>query len=404
MPDLSEIERLLATSPLYDAVVDEQQGRDIRIGDHWLIDYASCNYLGFDFEPSIMSAITEQVARWGVHPSWSRLLASPRLYPEIEERMTDLLGAPDCLVLPTLTLIHLYVIPALVQRGTVIMEANSHKSIFDGVTRAGHLGATVQRFRPGRLDQLEELLKKAAPGPRLVCMDGLHSMTGNIPDIPAFARVCREYDATLYVDDAHGFGILGERTAAETSTYGARGNSVIRHFDESYDNVVLVGAFSKAYASLLAFIALPSPLKKYLKAAAGPYSYCGPSPTASLASVLAGLDLNDKVGDRIRGVLHHNTEKVLSTVRSLDLATPNVSGAPIIELPVADGVDLADVAQTLWDRGIYVVLAAYPIVPRDQTGIRLQITATHTDAQLDQVNAVLTELAEAKVLRTVSDS
>ena len=97
----------------------------------------------------------------------------------------------------------------------------------------------------------------------------------------------------LYVDDAHGFGVIGERGPDELCDYGMRGNSVVKHLGESYDNIVLVGGFSKAYSSLLAFIACPPELKQLLKIAAPPYLYSGPSPVASLATVLEGMKLNE---------------------------------------------------------------------------------------------------------------
>ncbi len=100
-----DLERLRASHPMMDAVIDEVQGRRIRIGNHWLSDFASCNYLGFDLHPEIIASVEPAVQRWGTHPSWSRLLGNPRPYVEIEERLTELLGAPDTLVLPTITLI-----------------------------------------------------------------------------------------------------------------------------------------------------------------------------------------------------------------------------------------------------------------------------------------------------------
>ena len=106
----SDLARLQATNPMLDAVIDEIDGRRIRIGDHWLSDFASCNYLGFDLDPEIMDAIEPQVRRWGTHPSWSRLLGSPQPYLDIEDQLTELLGAPDTLVLPTITHIHLSLI------------------------------------------------------------------------------------------------------------------------------------------------------------------------------------------------------------------------------------------------------------------------------------------------------
>ena len=136
-------------------------------------------------------------------------------------------------------------------------------------------------------------------------------MTGNAPDLHAFASLAREHGALLYVDDAHGFGVIGERSDAEVCDYGARGNSIVRHLDESYDNVVLVGGFSKAYSSLLAFLACPTPVKEVLKIAAPPYLYSGPSPVASLATVLEGLRVNETRGEQLRGTLHRLTWRVL---------------------------------------------------------------------------------------------
>jgi 8-amino-7-oxononanoate synthase len=399
-PRTADLARLLAVSPMYDAVIDEIHGREIRVGDHWLVDFASCNYLGFDLEPEIMTEICAQVARWGTHPSWSRLLGNPRLYPQIEERLTALLGTEDSLVLPTITHIHLSVIPALARQGTVFVDAQAHRTIWDGAVHARALGATVQRFWADAPDRLAEQLYAAPAGePRLVCLDGLNSMTGNLPDLAALARVCRDHGALLYVDDAHGFGVLGERRPDETSPYGARGNSVVRHLGESDDNIVLVGGFSKAYSSLLAFVAVPTALKNHLKVAAAPYLYSGPSPVASLAGVLAGFEVNEARGDALRAQLHRLTRRVLGHVRDLGVVTPNVHDGPIIELPLAPGAELAAVARTLWDRGIYVTLAAYPLVPRDQVGFRIQLTAAHTDLEIDLLNRVLTDLAAEGVLR-----
>ena len=402
-PNWSELKRLRATSPMLDAVIDEIDGRRIRIEDHWMVDFASCNYLGFDLDPEIMAAIEVQVRRWGTHPSWSRLLGSPRLYIDIEERLTDLLGAPDTLVLPTVTLIHMAVVPLLAGAGTVFLDGQAHKTIYDACVYARGLGATMHRFPTGDVDALQRLLRAAGPGPRIVCMDGVNSMTGNVPDLRAFASVCRQYEAILYLDDAHGFGLIGERPD-ESSPYGSRGNAIVRHAGETYDNIILVGGFSKAYSSLLAFITLPTELKQTVKVAAPPYLYSGPSPTASLATVLAGFDVNDVRGDDIRANLHHLSQRVLTYLSGLGVYTPNVSGTPIIEVPLAGGRDLTEVADTLWRRGIYVTLAPYPMVPRDQAGFRIQITAIHTEEQIDQLNEVMRELAERGDLRRAPPS
>jgi 8-amino-7-oxononanoate synthase len=391
---------LLGETPMYDAVIDEVRGRAIRIGGDWLTDFASCNYLGFDLDPGIMAAIDRAIRRWGTHPSWSRLLGNPRLYLDIEERLTALTGAPDTLVLPTITHIHLSVLPILAGQGTVFVEVQAHRTIYDGAVHARALGATVRRFRLADLTRLSDELG-AAPSayPRVVCLDGLNSMTGNVPDLPALARLCRDHGALLYVDDAHGFGVLGERRPDETSPYGARGNGMVRHLGESYDGIVYIGGFSKAYSALLAFLALPSVLKNQLKVTAAPYLYSGPSPIASLAGVLAGFDVNAVRGDALRAHLYRLSARVNGHVRALGLATPAVGDMPIVELPLADGVDLADVARTLWRQGIYVTLAAYPLVPRDQVGFRVQLTALHTDEDVERLAGVLTRLTAEGALR-----
>ena len=398
----ADLERLRSGNPMYDATIEEVRGRRIRVGDHWLADFASCNYLGFDLEPEIMDAIAPEVARWGTHPSWSRLLGNPALYPQIEEKLTALLDAPDTLVLPTITHIHMSVLPILAGKGMVFLDSQAHKTIYDGSMYARGLGATVQRFRANDTEHLRELLAAAPAGiSKIVAMDGVNSMTGNAPDLKAFAAVAREYGALLYVDDAHGFGVIGERAANETSPYGIKGNAIVKYCGETYDNVVLVGGFSKSYSSLLAFLALPTWLKNHLKVSAPPYLYSGPAPTASLATVNAGLDLNEKRGDDIRADLYRKSMKVLDHVRGLGVHTPNTGNTPVIELPLADGEDIDAVGKLLWDRGIYVTLAAYPLVPRDQVGFRAQVTAANTDAEIDELNAVITELDAAGKLRRV---
>jgi 8-amino-7-oxononanoate synthase len=384
---------------MYDAVIDEIDGRRIRIDDDWLVDWASCNYLGFDLDEEIIEAVAPQLRKWGTHPGWSRMLGNPRLYPQLEERVTELLGAEDTLLLPTISQIHLGVIPALAQQGTIIIESRAHKTIYDGCVFARGQGATLRRFRSGDLAELERLLREATTRPVMVCIDGVNSMTGDIPDLRTYARLCRENGALLYVDDAHGMGVIGERSPAEETPYGLRGNAIVKHAGESYDDIVLVGGFSKAYSSLLAFLALPTDVKNFLKVAAPTYLYSGPSPVASLATVQAGLDVNEKRGDQLRTHLYSLTAKLLTHLRSLGIHTLNRDDTPVVEIPISPEHDLIAVSERLWAAGQYVTLAPYPGVPRDEIGFRIQLTAAHTQGEVDSLNNVLTDLARDGVLR-----
>src|SRR5215211_4738897 len=393
----ADLEDLFAHHHLLDATIEEIDGRRIRVGERWLIDFASCNYLGLDLDREVIEAIPAYLDQWGTHRSWSRMLGSPALYRQIEGRLTELLGAPDSLLLPTLTHIHASVIPVLASDGTVFVDARAHKTIWDGCVAAGAHGATVVRFAHDDPEALGRLLRRHPKAPRLVCMDGVNSMTGNPPRLPEFLALARANDALLYVDDAHGFGVIGERSRSETSPYGRRGNGVVRHLGESYDHVVLTGGFSKAYSSLLAFVTCPSELKRLLKVTAPPYLYSGPSPVASLASVLLGLEVNAGRGDELRAMLYGKTRRVLDHLEKLGAATLNGSGFPIVEVPLAD--DLDRVGALLCERGIYATLAFYPGVPRHEVGFRLQLTATNTADQVDDLLTVLDELADRGLLR-----
>jgi 8-amino-7-oxononanoate synthase len=320
------------------------------------------------------------------------LLGSPVLYEQIEEQLSELVGSEDTLVLPTITLIHMSVIPILAGAGTIYVESRAHKTIYEGCQFAASRGATVKRFKFEDPHDLERLLKSGGSSPRLICVDGVNSMTGNAIDLAAFAELARTYDALLYVDDAHGFGVIGERSGDELSPYGNRGNSIVRYAGESYDNVVLVSGLSKAYSSLAAFLTCTPALKRLLKTAAPPYLYSGPSPVASLATVLTGLGVNERRGDAIRADLWRKTSAVLDCLDRLGVHTPNRSGFPIIEIPLAHHEDIDAVGRFLFENGIYVTLAAYPLVPRDEVGFRVQVTAANTDEEIENLVNVLERL------------
>jgi len=391
----SDIARLSFTHRMADAVIDEQRGRDIRVGEQWLADFASCNYLGFDLDEEILDAIPEYTAKWGSHPSWSRIIASPVLYEQIEEQLAELCGTEDALTLPTITHIHFSVLPVLAAGGTVFLDSRSHKTVFDGATAAKATGADVKTIGHNNLDRLQARLESGDwKRPGVIALDGVNSMTGNLPDLVEYARLAREHDAILYVDDAHGFGLIGERHPDELSPYGMKGNAIVRHVGESYDNVVLIGALSKAYSSLMAFLAVPTELKTLLKSTAPPYVYSGPSPVASLATVLEGLRVNRERGDQIRTVLHDRTKRILDTIDELSLDAVNDSGLPIIQIPVADPDRVSEIGDMLFDRGLYVTMCPYPIVPRREAGFRVQVTAANGEEHIDRLVTALHELQD----------
>ena len=184
-----------------------------------------------------------------------------------------------------------------------------------------------------------------------------------------------------------------------------RGNSIVRYFGESYDNVVLVAGLSKAYSSLAAFIACPPEMKRLLKTAAPPYLYSGPSPVASLATVLAGLDVNERRGDALRADLLARRRSACSTRSTGSACTRRTAtGFPIIEVPLARAEQIGDVGRFLFENGIYVTLAAYPLVPRGEVGFRIQVTPRTPTDEIDQLIDVLGRLASAFELQALRRS
>src|SRR4051794_39207833 len=138
----SDLTALKLAHPMMDAVIEEQQGRMIRIGEQWLADFGSCNYLGFDVDREIIDAVPAYLEAWGTHPNWSRRLGSPALYEEIEAKLIALLGCEDALVMPTVTHIHMSVIPLLAAGGTILLDARAHRTIAEGCQAATAHGAT----------------------------------------------------------------------------------------------------------------------------------------------------------------------------------------------------------------------------------------------------------------------
>ena len=362
-----------ASSPMMDAVIDEVRGRRIRVGDHWLADFASCNYLGFDLDPEIAAAIDEQVRPLGHAPELVAAARQPAALPRDR-------GAAD----------------RAPGRPRHARAADHHPHPHLGAARARR-----RRHRPaGGAGAPDDLRRRDGSPPRPArrsTASGSTTSTGwptccaarrpRAPRVvvrrrgqqhdrqPARPARCSPGSAASTARCSTSTTPTASACSAnahpdETSPYGRRGNAVVRYFGETYDDIVLVGGFSKAYSSLLAFLTVPTWLKEHLKVAAPPYLYSGPSPTASLATVLAGFEVNSRSRRRDPGRPATARPSACSTTSTRSACTrPNVSGTPIVEIPLADADDLDAVGRLLWDAGIYVTLAAYPLVPRDRGGL-----------------------------------
>jgi 8-amino-7-oxononanoate synthase len=380
----------------YRVVAQEIKGRKIRISEKdWVIDFASCNYLGLDLDPEMDKYVAEEIKKWGVHPSWCRLVASPEIYNVLEEKISNLVGTEACIIFPTVTLISIGVLPALVGKtGVLMLDKSGHETMYEGAKIARDNGAVLESFKQDDFVALEQLLEKYADNPRKVIMvDGVYSMSGDYANIPELVKLAKKYGALVYVDDAHGFGVVGENPT-DKFPLGRKGNGIVKYFGMEYDNIIYVGGCSKAYSSLAAFVACSKEMRTFIEAFATPYDLSGPCPTASLATLLQGLSLNEKNGDDMRKKLSNLTSRAIDGLRGLGYTVLNKTGFPIISVLIGDTEKLVKTANMLFDEGILVTVAPYPMVKRGEEVHRITITAANTEAEVDKLIDAFSKIRE----------
>ena len=404
----SEIRDGLLEIPQCYATVDEQQGRHLLIDGRWRYDFASCNYLGFDLEPEIAAAIPREIERWGTHPSWTRAVASPSLYAELERELAAMVGVPETLVFPSISLLHLGVLPALTGgQGVILTDASAHYSIAEACMRAQADGTEWVEFRHNDIDDLAaKLARYPSNKTKIIATDGVYSMGSANPPLAAYARLAREHNATVYVDDAHGFGIVGAAPDAELP-YGYGGNGLVRHLGLDYeqDRIIYVAGLSKAFSSYAAFVTCRDEKMKLMLQTSGPYVFSGPTAVACLASALAGLRLNREYGDAHRRHIHRLTSRLVRETRAMGFEVDNDSDFPIVGIVIGEWQAMVTACRILWDHDILITPATFPAVPATRNLVRFSITSANTEQELDRaldaLRAVWTELRDKDTAKAV---
>jgi myxalamid-type polyketide synthase MxaB len=367
--------------------VDAQRRRKVLIDGRWRVDLASCNYLGFDLEPEIMAAIPPAVEEWGVHPSWTRAVASPALYAKLEQELADTVGAAQTLVFPSISLLHLGVLPALAGvNGVILKDAESHHSIHEACQRAQGEGVEWLEFRHNDVEDLERRLAKIRlDRPKIIATDGAYSMGSANPPLKEYARLAETYNATVYVDDAHGFGIYGA-DPDDALPYGHGGNGIVRHLDLDYDRdrIVYVAGLSKAFSSYAAFVTCQDERTKLWLQSSGPYVFSGPTSVASLATALAGLRLNRRDGDVRRVHIHRLTRRLVAEARRIGFEVDNDSNFPIVGVVIGGWDAMITACGILWQNDILITPATFPAVPVNRNLVRFSLTSANTEEELDQ--------------------
>jgi acyl transferase domain-containing protein/NADPH:quinone reductase-like Zn-dependent oxidoreductase/7-keto-8-aminopelargonate synthetase-like enzyme/acyl carrier protein len=385
------LERVQAIPQAFNTV-EAQRGRQVLIGGRWRADFASCNYLGLDLEPAVMDAIAPAVEQWGTHPSWTRAVASPAPYAELERELAQTLGAADTLVFPSISLLHMGVLPVLAGFGGVILkDAAAHHSIHEACLRAQSEGVEWLEFRHNDTADLAVKLGRYRPGrTKLIVTDGAYSMGGAYPPLAEYVRLAKVHDATVYIDDAHGFGVLGEGPDV-ASPYGYGGGGIVRHFGLGYeeDRIVYVAGLSKAFSSYAAFVTCTDPSIKARLQTSGPYVFSGPTSTATLATAIAGLRRNRIDGDERRAQILRLTRRLTTHARALGFEVDNEGDFPIVGVVIGNWDQMMTACRILWDHDILITPATYPAVPMNRNLVRFSVTAANTEAEVDQAIAAL---------------
>ena len=225
---------------------------------------------------------------------------------------------------------------------------------------------------------------------KLIATDGVYSMGSSHPPIVEYVRLAKKYNATLYVDDAHGFGVIGENPDAALP-FGYRGNGMVRHLGLDYvrDRIVYVAGMSKSFSSYAAFVTCSDEKIKIELQKTGPYVFSGPTCTASLASALAGLKANARDGDTRRREIYRLTRRFVEGVKDMGFEVENGGMFPIAGVVIGDIPDLVTACKLLWEHDIIITPAFYPAVPIDRNLVRVSITAVNTDDDIDRAIGAL---------------
>jgi 8-amino-7-oxononanoate synthase len=372
--------------------IAENHGTEVTIQGRRLIMAGSNNYLGLTKHPKVIGAAEDALLRFGTSNNGSRFLnGTLELHVQLEERLAKFMKKEAALVYSTGYLTNLGSISALIEKGdVVILDKDAHACIVDGA-RLSY--GEVRRFRHNDLRDLERVLEKVpAKAGKLVIVDGVYSMEGDIAPLPDIVRLVKEYNARLLVDDAHGIGVLGARGAGACEAQGVE------------DQVDLVmGTFSKSFASLGGFIAGPKEVMDYLRHHARAMIFSASMTPSSVAAALASLDVIESepaLRDRLRAI----SDKMRTGFKSQGLEIGSGKGTPIIPIFIGDRMKCMTAWRKIFDRGIFVNAILVPAVAPGRDLLRTSYMATHEDQQLDTILSVVSEVRQQIGLELASQA
>lgn len=370
--------------------IAENHGTEVTIGGKRLIMAGSNNYLGLTKHPKVIAAAEDALLRFGTSNNGSRFLnGTLELHVQLEERLAKFMRQEAALVYSTGYLTNLGSISALIDKGdVVILDKDAHACIVDGARLSF---GEVRRFRHNDVRDLERVLSGVpAKSGKLIVVDGLYSMEGDIAPLPDIVRLAKEYDARLMVDDAHGIGVLGARGAGACDALGVEGQVDL-----------VMGTFSKSFASLGGFIAGPKAVMDYLRHHARAMIFSASMAPSSVAAALASLDLIETepaLRDRLRAI----SDKMRNGFKAQGLEVGTGTGTPIIPIFIGDRIKTMTVWRKILDRGVFVNAIVVPAVAPGRDLLRTSYMATHRDEQLDTILRVVADIHQEVGLELTS--
>jgi 8-amino-7-oxononanoate synthase len=356
----------------YFRVIESGQDVEVTVNGKRMIMIGSNNYLGLTNDPRVKEAAIEAVKKYGSGCTGSRFLnGTLSIHVELEEKLASFLNKEACLVYSTGFQTNLGVISALVGKDEVIFtDRSDHASIVDGCRLS--FGKTI-KFRHNDMEDLERLLirYKDAKG-KLIVVDGVYSMEGDLAPLPQIVSLAKKYNARVMVDDAHAVGVFGKN-----------GRGTPEHFNVEKDVDLIMFTFSKSFASIGGMIAGDEYVINYLKHFSRELIFSASLPPASVATVLKTLEIIQNEPFR-RERLWKITRKMMEGYKSLGFNI-GTTQSPIIPIYIGDDMLTFKMAKMLADEGVFVNPIVSPAVPPGQALIRTSYTATHTDEQMDFV-------------------
>ncbi len=358
----------------------DNEGTEVVYQGHRLIMCGSNNYLGLTTHPKVREAAIDATRRFGTSCTGSRFLnGTLEMHEQLEAELADWVHKPASLVFSTGMQTNLGTVSALIGRDdVVVLDKEDHASIVDGA-RLGY--GKIERYRHNDIEHLHRVLKCIPDNVgRLIVVDGLFSMEGDLAPLPEICAAAKTFGARVMVDDAHGMGVMG----------GGRGTA--EHFGMTDQVDLIMSTFSKSFASLGGFIAGDADVVDFIKHHARALIFSASIPPANTAAALAALQVMREEPERVERVIR-NGEKMRRCFTQMGFNT-GASETPVIPIIIGDDMKTFTTWKLLFENGVFVNPVISPAVSPGRQLLRTSYMATHTDDQLDQVLGIFEKVGK----------